>query len=328
MELQTISQVSRQFRISTRTLRFYEQIGLIQSKMKEDYSYRTYDENTVLRLKHIIVLRKLRIPLKSIAKILSKQDTALAFEVFKQKLSEIDDEITALTTIRIAIQILIERLNIKDAKLELLNNESLLKIVDSLTTSKINFKENMTMSDLKKANEQLDKLTERNVRIVLLPPFTVASYHFIGESPEEAVGGVVSKVLKEISLYEIKPDVRMFGFNHPNPSKDREHHGYEVWVTIPDNLEIPAPMVKKHFKGGLYAVHTIKFPDFHEWSLLHEWVGDNEKYEANYSQEGDENMRGCLEEHLNWVYANHLGWPENGIDGQLDLYLPIKLKRG
>jgi len=42
MELQTISQVSNQFRISTRTLRYYEQIGLIELTMKEDYSYRTY----------------------------------------------------------------------------------------------------------------------------------------------------------------------------------------------------------------------------------------------------------------------------------------------
>jgi len=41
MKLQTISQVSKHFRISTRTLRYYEQIGLIQSTMKENYSYRT-----------------------------------------------------------------------------------------------------------------------------------------------------------------------------------------------------------------------------------------------------------------------------------------------
>ena len=76
MELQTISQVSKQFKISTRTLRYYEQIGLIKSSVKEDYSYRTYDEGTILRLKQIIFLRKLRIPLKSIAEILPSENTA------------------------------------------------------------------------------------------------------------------------------------------------------------------------------------------------------------------------------------------------------------
>ena len=100
MELQTISQVSKQFRISTRTLRYYEQIGLIQSIIKEDYSYRTYDKDTILRLKQIIVLRKLRIPLKYIAEILLTENTALAIEVFEKNLKEIGDEITALETIK------------------------------------------------------------------------------------------------------------------------------------------------------------------------------------------------------------------------------------
>ncbi len=34
--------------ISTRTLRYYEQIGLIESVKKEDYAYRTYDEAAVI----------------------------------------------------------------------------------------------------------------------------------------------------------------------------------------------------------------------------------------------------------------------------------------
>jgi len=37
-------------------------------------------------------------------------------------------------------------------------------------------------------------------------------------------------------------------------------------------------------------------------------------------------MGGCLEEHLNWVRAAHLGWPQDGSDGQLDLMFPIKRK--
>ncbi len=43
MELQTISQVSKDFSISTRTLRYYEQIGLITAVRKEDFAYRVYD---------------------------------------------------------------------------------------------------------------------------------------------------------------------------------------------------------------------------------------------------------------------------------------------
>jgi hypothetical protein len=92
-------------------------------------------------------------------------------------------------------------------------------------------------------------------------------------------------------------------------------------------MEVPAPLIKKQFAGGLYAIHTIKFPDFHEWKNFHKWVEDSDKYNANYAPEGDELMKGCLEDHLNWVYANHLDWPENFIDGQMDLLLPVKLKK-
>ncbi|WP_242954322.1 GyrI-like domain-containing protein [Clostridium oryzae] len=180
------------------------------------------------------------------------------------------------------------------------------------------------MEDLNKANEVLGKL--RNVRIVLLPPFTVASYHFVGENPEETVGDVLDKFVCESKLYEKKPDARMFGFNHPNPSPSRPHHGYEDWVTIPDDMEVPAPLVKKKFDGGMYAAHTIAFPDFHEWNLLSKWVEESDKYAPNYSEQGEEIMGGCLEEHLNWIYSSHMGWPKNGIDGYIDLLLPIKLK--
>jgi DNA-binding transcriptional MerR regulator len=64
MELQTISEVSRLFGVSTRTLRYYEQIGLLAPTRREDFSYRSYDEGAVLRLRQIIILRKLRIPLR------------------------------------------------------------------------------------------------------------------------------------------------------------------------------------------------------------------------------------------------------------------------
>ena len=67
MKLTTISEISRKMNISTRTLRYYEQIGLIESVKKEDYAYRTYDQTTVMRLQQIVVLRKLRIPLKPVS---------------------------------------------------------------------------------------------------------------------------------------------------------------------------------------------------------------------------------------------------------------------
>lgn len=59
MALQTISQVVKHYDLSTRTLRYYEEIGLLPSHREEDYAYRLYDEEALKRLNHIVVLRKL-----------------------------------------------------------------------------------------------------------------------------------------------------------------------------------------------------------------------------------------------------------------------------
>lgn len=327
MKLMTISEVTKVFNVSTRMLRHYEQIGLLPSQRKEDYAYRVYDENAVRRLQYIIVLRKLRIPLKQIALFLKAPEQIQIMAIFQKNIAELNDEITALNTIRDVLKIFVSRLNESTGttiKLELLQDADIIKVVEPLTLSRINFKEERSMEELNKVNKVLDKL--RNVRVVVLPPCTVASYHFVGENPEETVGSVVDKFVRESKLYEKKPEARMFGFNHPNPSPNRLHHGYEDWLIIPDDMEVPEPFVKKRFEGGMYAVHTIAFPDFHEWALLSKWVEESDKYAANYSEQGEEIMGGCLEEHLNWIYSSHMGWPENGIDGHIDLLLPIKLK--
>lgn len=338
MELQTISEVSRQFGVSTRTLRYYEQIGLIQPAKKEDFAYRVYDEETVLRLRQILLLRKLRIPLKDIAQIVLTQNTTLAIEVFEQNLREIGGEITALSTIKGVITSFIERLNLQKGRLPLLDDESLLEIVDSLTASKISFKEAKPMDDVNQANRTLSRLTDNDVRIVYLPPATVASIHRIGATDPDDKGGVPSfypedstealmrAFIKAVDLHRIKPDFRHYGFNHPDGSSNGgpgDDHGYERWVTIPDDLEVEAPFVKKHFPGGLYAAHAIMMGAFEQWDWLYKWGERSERYDI---VPGDpECMHGLLEEHLN-VYNYYLAENPDSSRMQLDLLLPVKEK--
>lgn len=187
MELQTISQISKSFKLSTRTLRYYEQIGLIQSTKVAEYAYRTYDAQTVLRLQQIVVLRKLRIPLKQIIVILESKDSAEIIATFEQNLKQVADEITALSTIRTILNTFIVRLNEStqlNLKRNLLDDVSILPLFDSLITSKIHFKEDKTMEDLNQANDRLEKLTDREVRILYLPPMSVAALHIIGKTAE------------------------------------------------------------------------------------------------------------------------------------------------
>lgn len=329
MEKLTISQVSKIYDVTPRMLRHYEKLGLIQPMHKEDYAYRLYDENAVRRLQQIIILRKLCIPLKQIAIILQDQDFMQTLQIMRDKLAELDEEIVVLDRIRHILRMFVERLDVSvrdNVRIDLLEDRALIEVANMLTLSKANLKGVHSMNELDKVNEKL--AWAENVRIVLLPPCTVASCHYIGENPEEKVGDAMSEFIQKSKLYERKPDARLFGFNHPNPGmREDGKYGYEDWVTIPEDMEVPENFTKKRFEGGLYAALTITFPEFHRWGDLVKWAQEgNERYEPNYSELGDEIMGGCLEEHLNWVYAAHMGWPGNGIDGQIDLLLPIKPK--
>ena len=61
-----------------------------------------------MELQQIIILRKLRIPLKLTSKILESDNADYAIEVFERNLNEIEDEITALSTIKSIIQSLLK----------------------------------------------------------------------------------------------------------------------------------------------------------------------------------------------------------------------------
>jgi hypothetical protein len=50
------------------------------------------------------------------------------------------------------------------------------------------------MSELNQASEKLEKLTDRDVRIIYLPPMTVASAHYIGENCEGVSNDMIQKL--------------------------------------------------------------------------------------------------------------------------------------
>jgi len=112
-QLQTIDAVSKNLGVSSRTLRYYEQIGLIESSRMENYAYRVYDENAIRRLRQIIILRKLRVPVKQIREIFGNSDAVGVIEIFERNISELDEQITALATVKSILGNLVTELHEK-----------------------------------------------------------------------------------------------------------------------------------------------------------------------------------------------------------------------
>ena len=333
MELKTIRQISLDYGISRRMLCYYEEIGLIKSSRKEDYAYRAYVENAIQRLQQIIILRKLQIPVKQIKEILNNQNAVEVIEIFKQNISKLDEEITALSTLKSILIRFINELQEKAdvyLKLELLNDKTMLAIVSTLSFSENKIKENISMEELNKANENLSKLTDKDVRIVYLPPMTVAAAYATGEGCEGKANDMIGQFVNESGLLKIKPDARSFGFDCSKEEMvlGEPSHIYEVWVSIPDDIEIPAPLVKRTFNGGLYAAHVLRTWDFEDWRLLKEWINTSDKYDSDWDSPrwtSPETVAGQgFEETLN--FYNFIKNGSKMEDLQLDLLFPIKVK--
>ena len=325
MKLVTISEVSRTYGLSTRTLRYWEQIGLIESRRGPEYAYRIYDERALLRLRQILALRRLRVPLKHIGAVLRDESVEALLIALMRQSAELAGQIAALDTVRMAVEELITRLRahrVADG-LKLLDDEDVVGLMVSIPPSEPIIREERRMEKLDRANDTLNKLTD--VRILWLPEATVAASHIIGDDPEDRAGRALDAWVMESGLLARKPDLRHYGFNHPNPVDETGFHGYEFWVTIPDDMEVPAPLMKKRFAGGLYAAHMIRMGNFHEWEWLFQWVQASDQYEFAGDRNDGEHMFGSLEEHLNYVGYIRRGFVERG-EMQLDLLIPVREK--
>ncbi|MDV2977926.1 UNVERIFIED_CONTAM: MerR family transcriptional regulator [Actinomycetes bacterium ARC8] len=108
--LHSIAQVSKSAGVSSRTLRHYDQIGLLVPDHVAGNGYRFYTDRQLVRLQQILLLKQLGLKLETIAEILDKQrDELTALQVHKKQLHQqrealnrqiaaLDHSISALTT--------------------------------------------------------------------------------------------------------------------------------------------------------------------------------------------------------------------------------------
>ena len=95
-----IREVSLKYDISARTLRYYEEIGLICSTRSDDYAYRLYDEDAIRRLEQILILRRLNISIRDIRRIFSAPGSDVVLEVLTKKVGDIEGEVALLEELR------------------------------------------------------------------------------------------------------------------------------------------------------------------------------------------------------------------------------------
>ena len=104
-----IGKLAKQLSITTRTIRYYEEIGLMGPTNRSGGGMRSYDRDDVLRLKFILKLKDLGIGLKEMFSLAETFDThqqdfdtitPKVLEILDLHICKIDDKMARLSSLR------------------------------------------------------------------------------------------------------------------------------------------------------------------------------------------------------------------------------------
>ena len=83
--MKTVKEVSALTGISIRTLRYYDEIGLLRPTQITQARYRLYDEKALTKLQEIMFFRELEVPLEKIKKIMENPEYTRKQALLTQK---------------------------------------------------------------------------------------------------------------------------------------------------------------------------------------------------------------------------------------------------
>jgi DNA-binding transcriptional MerR regulator len=104
-----IGELAKRLGITTRTIRYYEEIGLMGPSERLGGGARTYSKDDILRLKFILKLKELGISLKEMQDLaehfdINQQDfdtiTPKLIEILDHHISKVDEKIANLSSLR------------------------------------------------------------------------------------------------------------------------------------------------------------------------------------------------------------------------------------
>lgn len=285
MDLIKITDLTNRLGISSRSLRYYEQTGLIQSVRSDFEKYRYYDAANIERLKQIMVLRKMQIPIKDIIRIYESEDMSIVVETFVSRIRAIDEEVDALAELRSIVneflQAMLKNGVTKISALPILY-EKMEKRLDSLERRKA-----MNYEELSALSNKLAKPVESS--IVHLPSIRVLSSYLKDNSDKSDPDGFWRWVQEQGII----------------PGEPGRHEQFEfqagaddvIILRIADDFVNDGLYLDYMFEGGLFAAANVYLDeDLGEWfrSLVSSF-DNNKYYEIDYVHGGGLRHEAMLE---------------------------------
>ena len=268
-DVMKIREVSLQYGVSVRTLRYYEDMGLLESIRPNDYAYRVYDEDALKRLEQILILRKLDISIKDIQSIFKNSDFKALLDVLQKKVDDIDDEAAQLYILKKIVTDFINQIKnysfSDEADIKLLY-ERVSELEEKMNTIEsdnieetINFDESETAK--KVSLNDLNYVSIPDIRVVLLPECKMVSsgYGFFGEEKFDRFDRWFSNVSKN-SMWEMPQDFLWY-----DPEK-----GSSVWWYVKPDYDLDTQDFDiVDFEGGMYATAVSRDGDDEDGNRVH-----------------------------------------------------------
>jgi DNA-binding transcriptional MerR regulator len=113
-----IGELAEQAGVTPRTIRYYEDLGLLGPNEREGHGFRYYTETELTRLKKIDALKQLGLSLEEVGEILplycddptGVRGKRRVLEILQRNLAEIDEKIDSLQRLRVDLQTNITRM--------------------------------------------------------------------------------------------------------------------------------------------------------------------------------------------------------------------------
>lgn len=308
LELIRINEVVESFGISSRTLRYYEEMGLLWSNHPDYKTQRYYDTAALERLKQIIILRKLQIPVKDMVLIFKSENTTTLIQAFVDKLESLDTEISALSELRHLVDDFLHKMLMSGIKK--ISAITLLYEETEKRLATVERNETVTFEKLSEISREALRL--HDVRTIRLPPMRFLTSRLKTGQIENLDG-------KMDNLFE------KFGFT-PSPGLRncfyrKEPNGeWIMLMKISSDYKNTTQYAEEKFTGGLFAIASSFMEDMDDTIiLLKDWVNKSDHFELDVNAEEELHRFEMIEEILPWDIANELN------RYQQDIFIPIKI---
>jgi DNA-binding transcriptional MerR regulator len=282
-------------------------MGLIDSVRQTFEKYRFYDAENTERIKQIMVLRKMQIPIKDIIRIYENQDMTVLVESFVTRINKIDHEIDALSELKRIVNtfmVAMRENGIKHISALPLMYETMSKKLETEET--LDTREDMSYQKLSQLSEEVS--APLDLMVIDLPPMRVLSSK-LKESNVSDLDGFWDWLGKSRIPFGTPGSHKLFEYQNDSSES-------VIIQSIERGFHNDSPYIDYDFEGGLFAVGSVYVDEdiasFHR--LMIESFDRNPYYEVDYRHDG----------HLRHESLAESVISTDSMREKICLYLPVK----